>query len=133
MARRLNQLPEIDSSHLDGTDFIVGYRPSAKGIRFTLNSILTRISAGLVSSVFGRTGNVVAQAGDYSASDITGLGTAATKNVGTTAGTVAAGDHGHTTLTMDSLILRNPTTGTLWKLELKGATDATTEPVWTPQ
>lgn len=45
-----------------------------------------------VLSVFGRTGAVTATAGDYSASDITGLGGAATKNVGTTAGTVAAGD-----------------------------------------
>src|SRR5579871_1735140 len=49
-------------------------------------------SAGAVDSFNGRTGAVTPQSGDYSSGQITGLGNAATKNVGTTAGTVAAGD-----------------------------------------
>lgn len=58
--------------------------------------------SGAVASVFGRTGAVTAQSGDYSSfyqSTITGapstwpaFGAAALLNVGTTAGTVAAGD-----------------------------------------
>ena len=87
------------------SDYVVGYRPSARGIRFSVLSLIAKIGSGLVTSVFGRTGDVVAQAGDYAAADITGLGDSATKNVGTTAGTVAAGDHTHTTLTMTSITL----------------------------
>lgn len=48
--------------------------------------------AGAVSSVFGRTGDVIAEAGDYDAGDIAGLGDAATKDVGTGSTQVAAGD-----------------------------------------
>lgn len=55
-------------------------------------------SGGAVSSVFGRTGAVVAASGDYSAAQISGLGGAAVLNVGTSAGTVAAGDHNHDTV-----------------------------------
>lgn len=43
---------------------------------------------GAVDSVFGRTGAVVAQAGDYSSGQITGLGTAATVNTGTSGATI---------------------------------------------
>lgn len=39
--------------------------------------------AGAVNSVFGRTGNVTAQSGDYSAAQISGLGTFATQNFAT--------------------------------------------------
>lgn len=134
MGRRIDQFDEqLTAVSVSNSDYIVGYRTGAKGIRFRVSTLLAKLVAGMVTSVFGRVGDVVALPGDYSASDITGLGTSATKDVGTTAGTVAAGDHGHSTLTMDSIVLRNATTGTLWKLELTGATDATTEPLWTPQ
>lgn len=134
MGRRLDQFTNLPTgSDLAGTDYIVGYRPGALGIRFTLSTLLTKIATSLVTSVFGRIGDVVAQPGDYTASDITGLGNSATLDVGTTAGTVAAGDHGHSSLTMDYVIFRNETTGTLWKLELTGDTDASTQPTWTPQ
>lgn len=43
---------------------------------------------GGVASVFGRTGSVDAQTGDYSASQIGGLGSAATVDIGTTGSTV---------------------------------------------
>lgn len=49
---------------------------------------------GAVSSVFGRTGDVAAEAGDYDAGDISGLGDAATKNTGSGSTQVAAGDDG---------------------------------------
>lgn len=43
---------------------------------------------GSVESVFGRTGVVAAQTGDYSAAQISGLGTAATANLGTSGSTI---------------------------------------------
>lgn len=44
--------------------------------------------AGSVSSVFGRTGIVTAQSGDYSIGQITGAGSAASQNIGTSGGVV---------------------------------------------
>jgi hypothetical protein len=89
--------------------------------------------AGAVSSVFGRSGSVTGQTGDYTAaqvtnavdsthsyndpswitalanSKITGLGGAALLSVGTAAGTVAAGDHVHAGVyePVDATIIRS--------------------------
>lgn len=45
-------------------------------------------TGGGVNSVFSRTGDVVAQTGDYSASQISGLGSAATVDIGMTGSTI---------------------------------------------
>ena len=79
MGRRLDQLDEIAGVALADGDYLVGYRPSSKGIRSTVSSVVTKVTAG--------------------------LGNSATRNVGTTAGTVSAGDHTHTSLTMNSITL----------------------------
>lgn len=46
------------------------------------------VGGDVVTSVFGRTGSVTAQTGDYSATQISGLGTAATANLGTSGPTI---------------------------------------------
>ncbi len=61
-------------------------------------------SSAAVSSVFGRTGAVIAVANDYSATQIKGLGTAAVKNTGTAATQVILG----TTLTSHTGDTANP-------------------------
>lgn len=151
MGRRIDNLdykvPEL-------TDYGIGYDPAQKGIRFTFADLATLVGSGgggsgTVTSVqvSGGTTGLSFSGGPITASGtITlsvsnastfrtaiGLGDSATKNVGTSAGTVAAGDHTHSTYTGDYIILRNATTGTYWKLEMIGATDAETEPKWTPQ
>lgn len=131
--RPISKLTNIPSGvSVASDDYLVGYRPGSKGIRFPFSALFSLIATGPVASVFGRTGAIVSKLGDYSASDITGLGTSATKNVGTTAGTVAAGDNTHRNLTMNNIILRNATTGTLWKMSLKGDSDGNTVPRWEP-
>ena len=75
------------------------------------------VSSGTVSanvtSVAGRTGAVT-----IAAADVSGLGGAATLNVGTTAGTVAAGDHTHAQLHDRSHAITSTSdhTATNWRL-----------------
>ena len=95
MARKLSEFDLVTTPVT--TQYVVGYDPSAKGIRILLSSWLTWLNSVLGTS-FGRALlNATTVAGQRTA---LGLGDAATKSVGTTAGTVAAGDHTHAVFTL---------------------------------
>lgn len=69
----------------------------------------------------GRTGReLMAAANAAAARLVLQLGDSATRNVGTSAGTVAAGDHGHSELVLGSLSLRYG--ASVYKLEITGVT-----------
>lgn len=86
------------------------------------------VSSGTVSanvtSVAGRTGAVT-----IAAADVSGLGGAATLNVGTTSGTVAAGDHTHTQLHDRSHAITSSAdhTATAWRVWYSNASGVVTE------
>lgn len=96
MARKFSEFDLVSTPAT--TQYLIGYDPSAKGIRVLLSSWITWLN-GVLGTSFGRallTATTVA--GQRTA---LGLGDASTKSVGTTAGTVAAGDHTHTFSTVN--------------------------------
>lgn len=117
--RKLSALDSV-TSPVQGTDSIVGFRSGAKGIRILLSDFLTWLN-GVVApawaNVTGKPSTFSPSAHTHPVADLSdstaagralvtgadaaaqrsslGLGDAATKNTGSSAGQVAAGDHTH--------------------------------------
>lgn len=112
------------------TDSLVGFRSGAKGIRILLSDFLGWLNSTIApawANIAGKPSSFTPSSHTHASADLSdsttpgralltaateeaqrtalGLGNAATKDTGTGEGQVAAGNHGHTSLTMTSISL----------------------------